>query len=443
MNNKSDSILIIGGCGTFGLSTAWHLSKRGYNNIVCLDRWPFPSRSSAGYDRNKIVRTAYADPMYVKLAQEALEEWKTPIFKDVINLSGWVAGTSDAKPAPLPEEKDQSEDTSISAVGAFDRLLQNLQLYSQPEHLTLLHTPSDLHNLFPKYFSHTPGFRGVLDSNAGWVDAAKALEVVGKLCEASGVKFISGPRGTAVSLVRAVEDDLKSEVIGVKTEDGTVFKADKIICCLGAYTDSLLDMEGQLTAVAYSTTHIQLTPEELEEYRNMPVILVEGLGYTFPPDADGRLKFCDLHVGHPWMRTVNGRSNPVSIPRDAAYHESDSLPEEDIKEVREFIKYCMPQFSEREFFQTKMLWDTESFDFGWIIDSHPSSPSRLYVATGGSGHSFKNLPNVGKYVADMLEGNLSEEHKSAWRWRPDKLDSIPAIKRVDLSTLHGWKHDSD
>ena len=72
--NYSTPVIIVGGCGTFGiyqltnlelvshgdngfllgLSTAWYLARAGYTDIQCLDRWPVPSKSSAGYDRNKV-----------------------------------------------------------------------------------------------------------------------------------------------------------------------------------------------------------------------------------------------------------------------------------------------------------------------------------------------------------------------------------------------------
>lgn len=39
-----------------------------------------------------------------------------------------------------------------------------------------------------------------------------------------------------------------------------------------------------------------------------------------------------------------------------------------------------------------------SFDYHWIITEHPSSPDSLFLATAGSGHTFKNLPNVGSPI---------------------------------------------
>jgi len=65
------SILIIGS-GTFGASTAYHLAKRGYTNITCIDRRPYPSIDSAGYDLNKIIRTEYDEPLYAEMGKGAV-----------------------------------------------------------------------------------------------------------------------------------------------------------------------------------------------------------------------------------------------------------------------------------------------------------------------------------------------------------------------------------
>jgi sarcosine oxidase/L-pipecolate oxidase len=65
---QQTSFLIVGG-GTIGLSTALHLSDRGYNNIVVLDRGEdIPSPFSAGNDVNKIVRADYEDEFYASHA---------------------------------------------------------------------------------------------------------------------------------------------------------------------------------------------------------------------------------------------------------------------------------------------------------------------------------------------------------------------------------------
>ena len=52
--NKSTPLLILGG-GTWGLSSALSLARRGYTSILVLDRYAIPSPTSAGNDANKIV----------------------------------------------------------------------------------------------------------------------------------------------------------------------------------------------------------------------------------------------------------------------------------------------------------------------------------------------------------------------------------------------------
>jgi hypothetical protein len=45
---KDAKILIFGGGGTMGSSTALHLARRGYTDITVLDEFEIPSRQSAG-----------------------------------------------------------------------------------------------------------------------------------------------------------------------------------------------------------------------------------------------------------------------------------------------------------------------------------------------------------------------------------------------------------
>lgn len=49
------------------------------------------------------------------------------------------------------------------------------------------------------------------------------------------------------------------------------------------------------------------------------------------------------------------------------------------------------------------------------------------VATGGSGHAFKYLPNIGNWVVDVLEGvGLERPAIKAWAWRKLEDGAEPA-----------------
>ena len=93
--NHNSQIVIIG-AGCFGLSTGYHLLKRGYRNVTILDRSPqLPAPDAASTDISKsaysgtsmttvlanksvVVRSSYADIFYTHLAREAIFEWKNP-----------------------------------------------------------------------------------------------------------------------------------------------------------------------------------------------------------------------------------------------------------------------------------------------------------------------------------------------------------------------------
>jgi len=100
MSTKSSSersVLIVGG-GTFGTKTAYHLSQRGYKSVKVVDRWAPPSLEAAGNDINKVIRADYPEPLYAKLASEAINVWKDPkgIFSGLYHKTGWVLAADSA-----------------------------------------------------------------------------------------------------------------------------------------------------------------------------------------------------------------------------------------------------------------------------------------------------------------------------------------------------------
>jgi sarcosine oxidase / L-pipecolate oxidase len=89
------TVVIVGG-GTMGLSTAYWLSKdpQRYTSIQILDPYGKTSYASAGNDINKIIRTEYENPIYSKLAEEAIHFWETdPVFSPMYVKSGYLSGS--------------------------------------------------------------------------------------------------------------------------------------------------------------------------------------------------------------------------------------------------------------------------------------------------------------------------------------------------------------
>ena len=117
----------------------------------------------------------------------------------------------------------------------------------------------------PSHSETKAGFRAMFNGNAGWVKPMDAMVIIKQECESYGVKFESGANGTVVELLRA---DGGNTVVGVKTEGGKEWMADKIILAAGSYSDTLLDFEGQLVAVSSRRTpypiHVHRKPCRLD-----------------------------------------------------------------------------------------------------------------------------------------------------------------------------------
>lgn len=64
----------------------------------------------------------------------------------------------------------------------------------------------------------------------------------------------------------------------------------------------------------------------------------------------------------------------------------------------------------------------------------------LYIATGGSFHSWKFLANIGKYVVEMLGGSMNPATAQRWAW--DRKDAGAAcglyLLSRDLSEIEGY-----
>lgn len=90
----STKVIVVGGGGTMGASTALHLLRTGYApaNITVLDTYPIPSAQSAGHDLNKIIGVRVRNKCDVQISLEAREMWtKDELFKPFFHNTGRVS----------------------------------------------------------------------------------------------------------------------------------------------------------------------------------------------------------------------------------------------------------------------------------------------------------------------------------------------------------------
>ncbi|KAI0940618.1 hypothetical protein AcW1_003767 [Taiwanofungus camphoratus] len=385
MKVNQDSEIHIVGAGCFGLSTAYHLLKRGFSKVTVLDESDtLPAPHAASSDLNKIVRSSYSDIFYARLAREAIEAWKDEKeWGDVYHESGVFVFLSSGGSGM---DQAYANDMNLGA---------RVKLVETPEELRAV-WPSGVQTGFPTHSS------GYLNLDGGWVDASKSIRTLMSKVTSMGGRILSGKRVT--SLVQT--DD---QTTAVRCADGTVYTTDVVVLSVGAWTASAfpdLSLGRMCLANGQSNAMIQLSPEEAQLYHDCPVYmdLIGGV-CIFPPNHENIVKCVIQTAGYTSVLESPVSDEPVSTPTFVSSKHGSRIPKKMVVALREGLSKVYPDLARKPFCGTRLCWYTDSPDDDWVIGFHPSHP-RVMIATSGSGHAYKFLPVIGRLVADAIEGIL-------------------------------------
>ncbi|OQD68854.1 hypothetical protein PENDEC_c030G03954 [Penicillium decumbens] len=427
-SRASTRVVIVGGGGTMGSSTALHLIRSGYtpSNITVLDVYPIPSLQSAGYDLNKIMSIRLRNAVDLQLSLESLHMWKNDeLFKPFFHNVGMIDCSSSEEGIASLRRKHQS--LIDAGIG-----LEKTNVWLESEEEILARAPH-----FTR--EQIKGWKGLFCGDGGWLAAAKAINAIGQFLNSQGVKFGFGGAGTFKRPLFAADGPTCN---GLETLDGTKYYADKVVLAAGAWSPTLVDLEDQCVSKAWVFAHIQLTPREAAEYKDAPVVYDGEYGFFFEPNEHGVIKVCDEFPGFSRFKQHQpygaASAKFVSVPRSHAKHPTDTYPDASEATIRKAIARFMPHFKDKELFNRTMCWCADTADANLLICEHPKWKNFI-LATGDSGHSFKLLPNIGKHIVELLEGSLSQDLADAWRWRPggDALKSGRDAPAKDLADMPG------
>ncbi|ORY01526.1 FAD dependent oxidoreductase [Basidiobolus meristosporus CBS 931.73] len=400
MNIAEKSVLILGG-GCFGLSAAIELKNRGWS-VTVLDRQPIPASDAASTDINKAFRPDYGgDEIYQALCIKAYERWKQ-----------WNQETLEAY-----QEKVFHECGVLflcyDKMGEFDKK----SIATLPEGFTHVYrTPEEIAAAYPT-LSESGFTEGYLSKYAGWLNSKLGIQYACDKAKKMGVRFVEGE--TAGMFKEFLQDKL-GNIKGIITLDGTEHWADLTIVASGAWTPSIVDMNGMMQATGHAVLQINI-PESLRpRYRHevLPVMFADTTRsgfYSFPINKDGNLKIACHDQGYLNFPKNDNRDTPISYPRTLATSPKDTVPIDAVRNFRSFIRSTYPELRHLNIAATRMCWYTDSWDGDFYIDHVPGRPG-LFVATGGSGHGYKFLPVLGEVIADAVELKRSEiTEKFKWR----------------------------
>jgi sarcosine oxidase/L-pipecolate oxidase len=198
-------------------------------------------------------------------------------------------------------------------------------------------------------------------------------------------------------------DAQKPSLGGVRLRDGRVVKADKIVLTAGAWTSALLSpiedalkmkyqdqIERQITAVGRLSAYYALDEQHTQRMidSKLPVIVIGGEVDIIPPSQPNRtLKINDLKTEI--VNTITTSSgHHITIPPTS---DQNYVPEKLKRESAKILQNAMPEWTRsRTPDRWRICYDAVTPTEDWLMCQHPHSQlSNLYIATGGSFHSYK------------------------------------------------------
>jgi sarcosine oxidase/L-pipecolate oxidase len=180
---------------------------------------------------------------------------------------------------------------------------------------------------------------------------------------------------------------------------------------------------------------IQLTPEELKRYKDVPVTrMIDNGFYIFPPTSQGVVKFAIHQKGY-----LNPRDGLSSVPRTALTrgYENQRVPENAHKALLAGLKRVYPELAAKEWLTSRLCWYSDRPSGDWLIDYHPAYKN-LFIAAGCCGHAFKFLPILGRLIVQGINRQLPTELADVWAFhhrvegRKDESRSFSVYHRLDV-----------
>lgn len=356
MGERFDHVVV--GLGALGSATAYELARRG-RRVLGLERFELGHRNGASHDTSRILRHSYHTPEYVRLTQDAYDDWARLSSAAGRELTTVVGGLDLFPPDPAIPLVDYT--SSLDEVGIGYELLDVEAIGER----------------WPQ-FALPPGTVGLFQERGAIVPAGPGTATLQDLARRRGAELrdhalVTAVTGTSVTLA-----------------DGTTHACDSVVLCADAWTNDLLSPLGH--AVPLTVTLEQATyfaPEQPEDFapERMPlwIWMDEPSFYGFP---------C---YGEPTVKAAQDCGGPAVDP-DARTSEPDAgMLELLAGHVARTLPGAGPPV------RSLRCQYTLTPDRDFVMDRVPGHPS--LVVGLGAGHAFKFTPTFGRLLADLADGS--------------------------------------
>ncbi|PVH69965.1 nucleotide-binding domain-containing protein [Cadophora sp. DSE1049] len=366
--NMNHETIIIVGAGVAGTSTALSTITNYPQDTVYLIDDPRPTINPASKGPGRIVRVAYDDEVYSRLASKSQERIENGHCKSFFHKTERVV-------------------LEPGGTGRSRRTFRDI-------------TFDELH--------------GIPDEQpAGWIEAANSLEHTIGLAQKGGVRYITGK---VVALTVALVSDNRV-CTGVRMEDGTEIEATRVLLAMGYKVPEFLESQGMPVEDGLCKTafvpwgRVELNPEQYERVKDNSIEVIPGIADILPPNKERML----------WVN--NART--VEVPNIGLVEQDYPLGRHSpyYQETFDLLHWCLTQRKDAPFTESEL--EDASFTLHYCHDLITDTQdflirpvtkcNGLYIACGFSFHGFKFLEGVGEPILWMMKGDKRfSEFQEKW-----------------------------
>jgi sarcosine oxidase len=324
------------------------------------------------YDQGRITRILDPDLIWAKLAQRAIEQYAAIESQSGIRFYYQTGGLRVDQPG---ERWDQAK-----------RVTQALQIdCCQLDAAGLAET-------FP-YFALAAGSQGLWEQGvAGYINPRSLVEAQLKIAAHQGASII---RETVVS-VEKLED-----LVAVRTAEGNVFQARKVLIAAGGFTNALLTRKLALDLRPRTILMAELPSSEIERLAEIPTLI-----YRFPGWEQIESIYMLPPIPYPDGKTyikIGGTRFPSNSTTDIEavktyFRHGGSQAEVDV--LRQVLLSIIPDLQANTFRSKPCILTYTPQDYPFIDALDDGS---CFVATGGCGSSAKSSNEIGRAAALLVE----------------------------------------
>ncbi|MEO1140785.1 MAG: FAD-dependent oxidoreductase [Pseudomonadota bacterium] len=374
-------VIVIGG-GAIGLSTAYHLAKRGADDVTLLERNQLTSGTS--WHAAGIVGPLRATPNMTQLAMAALE-----VFPELEAETGMSTGYARTGGYWLAREQARMDELHrIADLGATQGLAPRLipadavplKELDLSNHVGALHVPEDA-NVNP------------VDLCMAYARAARDRGVIIR---------------ENVQVQRLLKD--KSRITGVSLSDGSTIEADQVVLATGAWSRELaatVDVAMPLQAVE----HMYVVTEHIPELQNpFPVIRDLDRGIYIKGDV-GKLVIGGFEPNAKCW-------DPYGLDGDRAFLEMAEDWDQFTPFMEAALELCpiLEQVGIQHFMNGPESFTTDTRPL--VGETHVDG---LYVAAGMNSVGVMSSAGIGRALADWI----TDGHPPMDMWEVDIARADP------------------